>query len=201
LATTWLEVAGRFEVAGHMGTLGDHRWAQAPRAVRWWGVAAFLAMAALAGCSLSAHSTLSGSSVEAKIASELAKTYDIAPPKVSCPASVRATVGTRFTCTATLDGQRLGVVGTVTDDHGHVEVRSSGVVIAKSGAEAELSRSLSKEVGHPVSVSCPLPTLLVAAPGHSFACTADIAGVERHIAVRVVNRAGDLSYRVLPYRP
>ena len=49
-------------------------------------------------------------------------------------------------------------------------------------------------------MSCPGPQLLVAAPGHTFGCTAEIAGVERHLVVTVVNLAGDLRYLVLPYQ-
>jgi hypothetical protein len=186
-----------------MDTLGDHRRGCAPVAV-WWGrvtVLVVMAVVGLAGCSLSPHSTLSAASLEAKIAAELARTYNIAPPKVNCPASVPVTPGAHFTCIATLDGQPLRVLGTVTDSRGHVQVHPASAVVVKSAAEAEISQSLSKRVGSPVHVSCPLPGLLVASPGHTFGCTAEIAGVERHVAVTVVNPAGDLRYRVLPYQP
>ena len=69
----------------------------------------------------------------------------------------------------------------------------------KSAAEAEIGQSLSRKVGRPVSVSCAVPQLLVADPGLAFGCTAEVAGVERQLAVTVVNLAGDLRYRVLPY--
>jgi len=178
------------------GPAGRATWA------RWAGAAAALvaAVAGLAGCSLSPHSTLSAASLETKISSELARTYKIPPPEVSCPASVRATPGTHFTCAATLEGQSLRVVGTVTDDKGHVQVRAASAVVVKSGAEAEIGQSLSRKVGQPVPVACAMPQLLVADPGLTFSCKAELAGIERQVAVTVVNLAGDLRYRVLPYR-
>jgi hypothetical protein len=156
--------------------------------------------AGLASCSLSPRRTLSTASVEAKIGAELATTYHIATPKVHCPRSVPATPGTRFTCTAFLDGQPLPVVATVTSTHGHFEVHATSAVVVKGAAETEISQDLSHRLGRPVSVSCPIPDLLVAGPGHNFPCTAEIAGVRRQVAVTVENLAGDLRYRVLPYK-
>jgi Domain of unknown function (DUF4333) len=188
-----------------MDTLEEHR-RDPTRAIPAWGRAAggvllatVLAAAGLTGCSLSTRSTLSAASVEAKISTQLARTYRIARPEVHCPKSVPATPGTRFTCTATLDGQPLRVVGTVTDHRGQFEVHATSAVVVMSAAEAEISRDLSTRVGRPVSVSCPPPELLVARPGHTFRCTADIASVERQVAVTVENLAGDLRYQVLPY--
>ncbi len=166
-------------------------------------ITATLAIAAIgdgvAGCSLSPQSTLSSAGIEAKIAAELARTYKVVPPHVDCPAGVPDSTGTHFTCTTTLDGQPLQVAGTVTGPGGHVEVHAAGVVVVKSGAEAKIGQSLSKKDGRPVSVSCALPPLLIANPGLGFGCTADIAGVEHHLAVTVVNQAGDLRYQ--PAKP
>jgi Domain of unknown function (DUF4333) len=156
-------------------------------------------MAGLAGCSLSTHSTLSAGSVEAKISDQLARDYHITAPEVHCPRSVPATPGTRFTCTATLDRQPLRVVGTVTDRRGQFEVHATRAVVVMPAAEREITENLSNRVGGPVSVTCPAPELLVADPGHTFRCTAEIAGVKRQVAVTVENLAGDLRYRVLPY--
>jgi Domain of unknown function (DUF4333) len=149
----------------------------------------------LAGCSLSPSGTLSAAGIEAKIAADLARTYRVVPPRVDCPAGVSDSTGTHFTCTTTLDGQPLRVAGTVTGPGGHVEVHAAGVVVVKSGAETKIGQSLSKKAGRPVSVSCALPPLLVANPGLGFGCTAEIAGVEHHLAVTVVNLAGDLRYQ------
>jgi Domain of unknown function (DUF4333) len=153
----------------------------------------------VAGCSLEAHSTVSASSVETRIASELASRLHIPPPAVHCPGAVPARVGARFTCTAVIDGQVLRVVGTVTGTQGEVEVHPSDAVIMASKAEAEIGKSLSARLGRRVPVSCAVPPVLVAPVGHSFECTANIAGASRRIVVTVVNPAGELSYRVLPF--
>jgi hypothetical protein len=185
-----------------MVTTGDPGPGRAPAGYGFrWGAAGLLfALACLSGCSFSPRSTLSAASVEAKIAAELSSTYHIAPPEVHCPRSVPAAEGTRFTCTAILDGQPLLVVGTVTGPHGRFEVHATSAVVVKPEAEAEISRHLSGRVGKPVPVTCAVPELLVASPGHMFGCTADIAGVERQVAVTVVNLAGELRYQVLPYK-
>ncbi|HXW80149.1 MAG TPA: DUF4333 domain-containing protein, partial [Acidimicrobiales bacterium] len=141
-------------------------------------VALLGATAGLAGCSISARNSLSSASVEAKIASELATSYDIAPPPVHCPRQVPAEVGSTFTCVATLEGQHLQVVGTVTSSRGHVEVHPTSAVVVAEKAEAEIGKSLSATFGQPVTVSCPIPSLLVAPVGHTFQCTAHVAGVD-----------------------
>jgi Domain of unknown function (DUF4333) len=164
-------------------------------------VALFAATAGLASCSLSASNALSSASVEARIASQLASSYHIASPPVRCQRSIPARIGSTFTCVAILEGQHLRVVGTVTSSRGHVEVHPASAVVVAEKAEAEIGRSLSKTFGQPVNVSCPIPSLLVASVDHTFACTAHVAGVDRKVVVTVTNLAGDLSYRVLPYKP
>jgi Domain of unknown function (DUF4333) len=170
-------------------------------AAAWGAVTVLAATAGLAGCSLSAKSTLSSASVEAKIASELAQSYGIASPPVHCPRSMPAEVGSTFTCVATLEGQPLPVAGTVTSSRGHVEVHPTSAVVVADTAEAEMGKNLSTTFGQPVTVACPIPELLVAPVGHSFECTANVAGVNRKVVVTVTNLAGDLSYHVLAYKP
>jgi len=164
-------------------------------------IAASAAMGGLTGCSLTASSTLSAASVEAKISAQLAGTYDIPPPKVKCPASIPAKVGSRFTCTTTLYGQPLEIAGTVVDSRGHIHVRPKSPIVVTSTAESEIAKSLSATFGHTVTASCRLPPLLVAEPGHTFGCTAAIAGIERQVVVTVTKVPGVLRYRVLPYKP
>ncbi len=173
---------------------------------RWpfrWGLFSALVAAVtgvvLVGCSVSSPGSLSSAAIETKIAAELARTYKVAPPHVGCPAAVPDQSGTHFTCTATLDGQPLRVAGVVTGPGGHVAVHAASAVVVKSGAEAKIGQILSKRAGRPVSVLCALPPLLVADPGLGFGCVAEIAGVEHHLAVTVVNLAGDLRYQ--PAKP
>jgi len=160
-------------------------------------------MAALAGCSLTsikARDTLSATSVEAKIAAQLMRSYAVPSPKVECPGSVPAQVGSKFTCTTKLDGQDLALAGTVTGSHGHLVVRPTSTIIVTSAAEARIGKSLARALRVPVTdVSCGARALLVISPGHTFGCAADIAGTPRNVVVRVTNLAGAVTLRVLPY--
>lgn len=161
-------------------------------------------MVGLAGCSLTsikARDTLSAASVEAKIAAQLVKSYDVAAPSVHCPVSVPAQVGSKFTCTTTLDGQVLTVAGTVTGARGRLMVHPTSAIVVTSAAQAEIAKSLRTTFGQPVTVSCAAPALLVTSVGHSFGCAADVGNIRRQLVVTVTDLAGALRYRVLPYKP
>jgi hypothetical protein len=151
-------------------------------------------MAALAGCSLTSikgRDTLSATSVEAKIAAQLTRNYPVAPPKVDCPLSVPARVGSKFSCTTKLDGQVLSLAGTVTS-----------TVIVVSAAEAQIGKSLARTFkAAATDVSCGTRALLVTSPGRTFTCAAVIAGTHRQVVVTVTNLAGAVAMRVLPYKP
>jgi Domain of unknown function (DUF4333) len=164
-------------------------------------LAAFAASAGLAGCSLSARTTLSSAGVEAKIASELASRYGIAPPPVRCPRSIPAQIGSTFTCVVTLEGQHLHVVGAVTSSRGYFKLHPTSAVVVATTAQTEIAKDLSSIFGRPAVVTCPIPPLLVAPVGHTFECTAHVAGVDRKVVVTVANLAGGLRRRVLPYNP
>jgi hypothetical protein len=165
------------------------------------GVAVLAGCLVLAGCSIKAKSTVSPASVQRQIASQLAGTYHVALPPVHCPASIPAQVGTRFKCTVEVDRQVLGVNGKVTGTHGQVVVRPASAVVNVAAAEVGIARHLTRTFGQPVSVGCQAPALLVAAPGHSFSCTAHVGAIARQVVVSVSNLNGALAYRVLPYHP
>ena len=164
-------------------------------------VALLGAAIALAGCSVKARDTISARSMAAEIAAQLSRTYNITRPPVRCPSTVPAQVGSEFTCTATLDGQHLGVNAKVTSTAGRVDVRLTRAVIVTRAAEAEIGRDMAKASGLGVTVSCPVPALLVAPTGHVFTCAARVGTVEREVAVTVTSLSGALRYRVLPYNP
>jgi|GEM_PF-6342577 len=164
------------------------------------GACALVAALAITGCSVKARPEISAKDLEAEIASQLASTFHISKPAVSCPTKVPAQLGSKFTCTATLDGQALVVNGAVTNARGKVEVKPAQAVIVTSAAEAELARRLSGTFHQQVSVSCHAPALVVASPGRQFGCTVDVGTIKRQLAVRATGRAGALSYRLLPYR-
>jgi hypothetical protein len=163
------------------------------------------AVAALGGCSVTsikAHDTLSASSVEAKIAAQLTRNYAVPSPKVDCPLSVPARVGSKFSCTTELDGQALALAGTVTGPHGRLVVRPTSTIIVVSGAEPQIAKSLARTFKAAVTdVSCGARALVVTSPGRTFSCAAVIAGTHRQVVVTVTNREGAVALRVLPYNP
>ncbi len=162
---------------------------------------AMTALGGLSGCSIKARDLLSAASVEAKISAQLAGSYGVPPPRVHCPATVPADVGSRFTCTTALDGQPLTVTGEVAGPQGSVAVKPATAVIVIAAARAQISRELARTFGVTVAVSCSAPALLVAQPGRGFECTADVGSIRRQVAVTVTSTAGTLRLRVLPYRP
>jgi hypothetical protein len=163
------------------------------------------AVAAFGGCSVTsikARDTLSAASVEAKIAAQLARNYAVPSPKVDCPLSVPARVGSKFRCTTKLDGQVLALAGTVTGPHGRLVVRPTSTIIVVSAAEAQIAKSLTRTFKAAVTdVSCGARALLVTSPGRTFACAAVIAGTHRQVVVTVTNLTGAVALRVLPYSP
>lgn len=160
------------------------------------------ALVALPGCSVSVKplAMLSASALEASIARDLAANYHIPRPLVHCPSHVPARVGTKLTCTTELDGQSLDVTVTVTASHGRARLAPTSAIVAKGAVEAQLAATLAPKLGQGVQVFCLGPALLVVKPGHSFACTADTAGIQRQLVVTVTGLSGMLSYRVLPYK-
>jgi hypothetical protein len=155
----------------------------------------------VSGCSIKARDSVSATSVEADIATQLVANYHVARPEVHCPVAIPTEVGTKFTCTVSLDGQVLNVEGRVTGARGQVEVHPASALVVTSAAEADMTTTLEKAVGQPVRVSCPVPALLVAHPGHVFVCTAEVGSIARRLIVTVTDLAGALRYRVPPYEP
>jgi hypothetical protein len=165
------------------------------------GLAAVVAVSALAGCSIKARDLLSATSVEAKISAQLADSYSIPPPHVHCPADMPAAVGSTFSCTTELDGQPLTVSGRVVGPRGSVAVKPATAVVVIADARVQISRDLARTFGASVAVSCAAPALLVAPPGRTFDCMAEVDGIQRQVAVTVTATAGTLRPRLLPYRP
>jgi hypothetical protein len=164
-------------------------------------LAALVAVGALAGCSVKARDLLSAASLEAKISAQLQLSYGISPPHVHCPDAVPAVVGSRFSCTTELDGQPLTVSGEVAGPRGSVTVKPAAAVVVIAHARAQIDRDLAHTFDMAVGVSCSAPPLLVAPPGRSFACTAEVGGIQRHVVVTVTSTTGTLRLRLLPYSP
>lgn len=88
------------------------------------GAGAFVAAAALSGCSGSVSvggSDLDINKLETTVASEMQTQLNLsATPTVTCPDPVPMEQGNVFTCTAELDGDSIDVEVTQTDDQGNV---------------------------------------------------------------------------------
>jgi hypothetical protein len=174
---------------------------------RWWAGAAWgclvalVALTTLAGCSVKARDLLSAASLEAKISAQLAQSYGVPAPHVHCPSAVPAVAGSRFSCTTELDDQPLTVSGEVSGPRGSVAVRPATAVVVVAEARAQIGRDLARTSGMTVAVSCSAPALLVARPGRTFGCTAEVGGVQRQVLVTVSSVTGTLRIRLLPYRP
>jgi hypothetical protein len=74
-------------------------------------------------------------------------------------------------------------------------------VVVLADARAQISRDLARASGMKVAVACAGPALLVAAPGRTFGCSAEVGGVQRQVVVTVTSTTGTLQLRLLPYRP
>jgi hypothetical protein len=164
-------------------------------------LAALVAVSALTGCSVKARDLLSAASLEAKISTQLAQSYGIPPPRVHCPDAVPAVAGSRFSCATELDGQPLTVSGEVAGPRGSVAVKPAAAVVVIAQARAQIDRDLSHSFDMTVEVSCSAPALLVAPPGRTFGCTAEVGGIQRQVVVTVTSTTGTLRLRLLPYSP
>jgi hypothetical protein len=164
-------------------------------------LAALVALSAVAGCSVKARDLLSAASLQAKISAQLAESYGVPPPHVHCPAAVPAVVGSSFSCTTRLDGQPLTMSGEVAGPRGSVAVKPATAVVVVAEARAQIGRALARTFDMTVGVSCSAPALLVAPPGRTFGCTAEVGGVQRQVVVTVTTTTGTLRLRLLPYRP
>lgn len=153
-----------------------------------------------AACGVSPRTTLDAGDSEKRISSELAARYAVAAPPVRCPSSVPDRPGTQFVCTASLDGQRLSLVATVSAPNGSFGLAARQAVVPLAAAETQLQEQIQRSTGHRPSVSCPSAhSLLVVAVGGSFACTAAFAGEpSRALTVTVVDTTGHFRLDLAP---
>lgn len=119
------------------------------------------------------------------------------PAKVTCPSNVDADTGTKFHCTATIDGQKVMVEAKVLNSH-DVSISFEQVVLYMPATEQELGNDLVSVFGGPPDVSCAGPKLLVKDAPVTFNCTASGRGTTRQVKVTVNNPNGALSYSLGP---
>lgn len=161
--------------------------------------AVVVAAATVSGCSSAAPRTIKASSAAHQISAELAARYKLAPPAVSCPSGIPARPGRTFVCSTTLEGQPLRMNATVTASSGRFTVQPAEPILVSNTVAAQLASEITKRAGHPATVTCPPPAVMVVAVGRSFACSATFAGqAARRVTVTVVDSRGDFSFQLAP---
>lgn len=156
-------------------------------------VAAALALGSVLGCGQPASLDVEGA--EARIASEMATTYELEVADVRCPDEVRAERGASFTCEADLGGTAVAVEVHQVDDDGGLEVEPAGAVLVATRVEADIVEVLADRFSRPgATVDCAGPEVRVEEPGSTFTCSAVDGDEERTVEVRVRDARGALTY-------
>jgi hypothetical protein len=161
------------------------------------GVAGLLACLSACGVSVGPRHTLSGPSVAHEISSQLAKSYGVKAPPVTCPPGIQASKGTSFACTTVLDGQHLELDGTVTGTNGQFQVVPRDAIIRVPLLVQYLSNSISKQTGFvPSLVNCGPRKLAVVAVGGTITCSAAFPHLPqpRKITTTVIDKEGRVKY-------
>jgi Domain of unknown function (DUF4333) len=161
------------------------------------GVGGLLACLSACGVSVGPHHTLSGPSVARGISSQLAESYAIKGPPVSCPAAIQASKGTSFVCNTVLDGQYLDLDGTVTGSNGQYQVVPRDAIIRVPLLVQFLSNSIGKETGFvPSLVNCGPRKLAVVAVGGTITCSAAFPHLPlpRTVTTTVIDKEGRVRY-------
>ena len=153
---------------------------------------------ALVGCSASVSvgsKTLDRDDLHALIEDGLAGDLPVTIADADCPEVEDPTDGTTFECTATLDGQPLTVVGTVTDaENGSVNVVFGDAVLDV----AALETAAAEQLGTDITVECGDEAYLVQEVDAVFECdAADAGGNTAVVAVTVNDVAGNVSFEVV----
>jgi Domain of unknown function (DUF4333) len=158
-------------------------------------VTAAAAVVALASCGVGPRHTLNAQSVGNQIGAQLATTYSIGIPAVTCPSGVPVHAGQTFVCTTTLDGQAVDIDGTVTSGSGKFTFVPTKAVLVVKTLTKILTMGISRQTHLGVVVDCGTHAVLVAAVGRSLTCSATVHGERpRHVTVTVLNLLGSVRY-------
>ena len=151
-------------------------------------------------CGVGPTRTIDPSSAEKHISAEIASRYSVTTPPVTCPSGVADRRGSRFTCTASLDGQQLTLVATVSAPSGSFDLSPVQAVVPVAGTESRLETQIDQTTGHRPVVTCPYPQhLLVLSVGATFSCSAVFPGEKaRSVTVTVVDAGGGYTFDLAP---
>jgi hypothetical protein len=158
-----------------------------------WGLVwiGALGIAAVAGCGVQPHHTISTTSAAAEIAGQLESRFGVKNPRVNCPANIPDKKGQQFRCTAVLDGQRVTMNATVTASSGAFTVEPTAAIILVSSLTSEVTTEIAQQVGQTPVVSCGDKNILVVDVGAMVTCTATFPGEQPRLStVTVVDLDG-----------
>ena len=135
--------------------------------------------------------TLNTKSLDSEIATQLKSRYPVSSVRVVCPGGIKEKKGTKFSCSASLDGQSVSLSGMVTSSGGRYSIQPAEAIVVSSQAAATIGQQIGSQLQEPVSVVCSPPAFRVVAPGGEFTCTATLGGqAARQLTVTVLDASG-----------
>lgn len=154
------------------------------------------ALAGLAGCSGDAYDV---AKAEREIGLFVDRTFEgVETGEVTCPDDIDAKEGTKFDCTAEVEGQDLRIEVTMTDDDGNATFEAAQAVLDLTRAEEAMGSDIGAQVGAAVEVDCGERDFLVKSPGDTFECTAsDEDGNSVTLVATVTDTDGHIQYETV----
>lgn len=137
--------------------------------MRRLALAALPALLLTAGCG-----SLDTSKSEQAIRSDLERATGARAVKVDCPEDVDRKQDENFTCTATVDGQRIQVPVRQTDDEGTISYEPQ--LIATQEVERNVEQRANRRLEESSGAEAQCPTVVPLDPGSSFECQVETPG-------------------------
>ncbi len=149
-------------------------------------IGVLVATAALvAGCG---GEVLDTSQVETRIAAQIEQQTGAAVRTVACPAGIKASEGSTFTCTATgTDGSQAAIE--VVQTSGDGDLSFDAPLLHTTEAE----QAIAKDIGGGAKVDC--PELVLVESGKTFDCALTSSG-SGTVTVTLKDREGNFDYEV-----
>lgn len=160
-------------------------------------LAVFVVVPALAaGCSGDAYDV---AKAEREIGLFVDRTFEgVETGEVTCPDDVDANEGTKFDCTAEVEGQDLRIEVTMTDDDSNATFEAIQAVLDLRRAEEAMGSDIGAQIGATVEVDCGETDFLVKDPGDTFECTAnDEDGNSVTLVATVTDTDGHIQYETV----
>jgi hypothetical protein len=138
-------------------------------------VAGVVVLAALAvgAIFLFGTKTLNTAEAEKQIGTITQKQIGTAPTDVQCPEDIAVQSGKTFTCTGTLDGQKVSYTVKETDDKGNVRIDADNKFVLLSKVEDAVATDVGDQAGVDATATCDGGghTILVDGVGKPIDCT------------------------------